>query len=195
MSVVRIIVAATGLVLTTLAAAAEHPAYKPTKVEGIATYKSRNEVGNWLFTPAFVEPSVKSPPPGMAALTFSKGSPPQEWWARSYFPCTLKEGAASIAGEYRKLLLATEVWIDGKNVTRFVMPVEKAHLGPTWNTVSFEGAQINGLLKSLKSGNHEVILWRQLEYELKTSDKASGKAVWKAGAISLAKGKLPVEVK
>lgn len=195
MTAVRIATAVAGLVLATVAAASEHPAYKPTKVEGIATYKGKNEVGNWLFTPEFVEPTVKSPPAGMAALAFGKGSPPKEWWGRSYFPCTLKEGAASIPGEYRKLQLATDFWIDGKRSSRFFMPIGKDQFGPTWNTVSFEGAEMNGPLKQLGAGKHEIIVWRQLEYELKTTDKLTGKVVWKPSAITLAKGKLPVEVK
>jgi hypothetical protein len=189
MSIIRFAVALGILAVAGTAAAAAHPAYKPTRVEGVSTYKGKNQVGNWLFTMEFVEPSVKALPAGLGALRFPKGNPPKEWWGRSYFPCTIKEASATISEEYRKALLATEVWIDGKNVTRSVTPIRTEHLGPTWNTVSFEGATINGLLKALGPGKHELVLWRQLEFEVRDGNS------WKAGAISLAKGKLPIEVK
>jgi hypothetical protein len=182
-----------GLLLAGTAIAGEHPAYKPTKVSGISSYKGKNEVGNWLFTMKFVEPSVKSPPAGLDKLSFENGSPPGEWWARSYFPCTLKEAAATIQGEYRNLRLGTQVYLDGKQGHGFFMPVEKEHFGPTWNTVSLEGKELNDQLKELGPGMHELILWRQLDFELKKIE--NGKPVWKAASITLAKGKLPIEVK
>ena len=192
MSKIRTLAVSAGLLATGMAMAGEHPAYTPVKVDGISSYKGKNEVGQFLFTMEFVEPSVKAPPAGLEKLMFKKGNPPKEWWGRSYFPCTLKEAAATISGEYRKLRMGTQIYLDNKQQEGLFMVVEKEQLGPTWNTVSLEGALLNPMMKGLEPGKHELILWRQLDFEVKKVE--GGKTVWKAGSITLAKGKLPIEV-
>lgn len=187
------LVVASPLVGTSAALAAPHAAYQPVATSGIPTYKRSHKVGQILFTHDFVEATAKKVTQPLATLSFPQGEPPAEWWGRSYYPATFSEVIKSIGYASRDHHLVDLVYLNGKLVHNSRMDLDKENLG--WNTTSWEGADIKAELSGLAPGKHTLTMWRQLNYEVKTLDKATRKVSWEGAHIALSKGSLQIEVK
>lgn len=175
--------------------AAPHPAYQGLAVDGIATYKGTKKVGQTVFTMAFVESSLKKAPGNaLKKLTFAQGQPPAEWWGRSYYAATLAEVVKSIRYENRGHKLVTHVYLGKELVENSAAELDKDMLGPTWNTTAWDAAEVKAALSELAPGKHKLVVWRQLDYQVKTHYKETGKTVWEPASITLAKGTLEIEV-
>lgn len=175
--------------------AGPHPAYSPVKVDGIPTYKGAHSVGPFVFTMAFPDKGPKKLPGTLDKLTFGHGKPPAEWWGRAYFPASLKEAADSIEYATRGHAMFTQVYLDKQEALRTTSPMEDDMKSPSWNTASFEGADLNAELAKLDVGTHKMTIWRQLNYQVAVKDKDTGAEGWDDAYISLAKGVLTIEVK
>lgn len=179
-------------VLTLPAVAAPHVAYKGQPVDGIPTYKNSHAVGSMIMTKDFPDKNLKVVPDQLRQLTFSQGNPPSEWWGRGYFPASIGEVMKTIPYDTRHWQLASHVYIDGKLATRIKSDVDKDMQG--WNTLSFEGADINKYLSDLEPGDHTVTIWQQLDYEVKTITTGTKLVTWEGAYVSLTKGQFKVEV-
>jgi hypothetical protein len=180
------------VVMALPAFAAPHTAYKGQPVDGIPTFKTSHTVGQMIFTKDFPDKSLKNVPGQLPQLMFSKGNPPSEWWGRGYFAGSVGEVMKSIPYSTRNWQLTDHVYIDGKLATRIKSDVDKDMQG--WNTVSFEGADINKYLSDLEPGEHKLTIWQQLDYEVKTVEKGTNIVSWEGAYVSLAKGQFTVNV-
>lgn len=179
-------------VLALPAIAAPHVAYKGQPVDGIPTYKNAHAVGPMIFTRDFPDKSLKVVPDQLDRLMFSQGNPPKEWWGRGYFPAAIGEVMKSIPYATRNWQATDHVYIDGKLATRIKADIDKDMQG--WNTISFEGADINKYLSDLEPGEHKLTIWQQLDYEVKTVEKGTKNVTWEGAYVSLTKGQLPITV-
>ncbi|MBC7544769.1 MAG: hypothetical protein H7338_18760 [Candidatus Sericytochromatia bacterium] len=176
------------------ALAAPHAAYVPHRLDGTPTFKARHQVGQMVFAMTFPEARLQTVQQAMTTLRFSEGMPPAAWWGRSYFPCTLREGIAALPSTVRQFRLATFCELDRERLEATAFDIDDAHLGPTWNTASFDGSSLNRELVRLPSGNHTLTVARHLNYRIPTPDKRTGEISWEPASIVLAKGTLAIVV-
>jgi hypothetical protein len=176
------------------AMAAPHAAFRPLTARNVATYRHSGTVGPMVFCLTFPEAQADRPPSPLTQLTFHRHQPPASWWGRSYHPCTLNDAIASLPDAARQFRVATVVILDGQRISGTAFDLADEQLGPTWNTLSWDGSAIRDALASLTVGRHQLTVWRQLHYRLPAKDRQTGETVWEPRMLALAKGDLPVIV-
>lgn len=176
------------------AMALPHPGFRPVPVSQVATFRHRGTVGPMVFCLAFPDSRAVRPPAVLDRLTFRQHHPPASWWGRSYHPCTLNEAIAFLPDAARQFRVATVVRLDGERVSATAFDLADEHLGPTWNTLSWDGAALREPLAGLPVGKHQLKVWRQLFYRLPVTDRHGGETVWEPRMLALAKGELPIVV-
>ena len=169
-----------------------HVAVVTKKVDGIGTCQGKGVVGNFVFSKDFIPNDAPKPPNLVTELRFKKGSPPEEWFGRSYFTCTEGDAVAGV-GESRNHKIRTRVsWGDGRDQSMSILSdVNDESKG--WNTLAFTGNTTNTKLAALPAGAHKLLVARALEYEVPIV--VLGKIVrWEGRYVVLADGELKVVV-
>jgi hypothetical protein len=176
------------------ALAAPHPGYRPTPVATVATYRRSGKVGGMAFSLAFVDGTVAAPEDVLTSLVMTQHEAPASFWGRSYHPCTLNDAIGALPDMARQFKVATLVYVDGVRISGTAFDVADEHLGPSWNTLSWDGQDIAGALAQLSAGRHTLTVWRHLYYRMPEGDSPTVEGEWHHRVLALAKGELPIVV-
>jgi hypothetical protein len=165
--------------LSTSAAIAEkgaHRAMRPKRLVGVGTCLNQHVIGNYVFSMKELSPRDTKPSGLITKLEFKSGEPPREWFGRPYFPCTQGEAVAGISGDSRGHKLRTRIsWGEGRDEDGFSIVSQITAENKGWNTVLFEGADLNRKLAQLAPGTYKLSFVEQIEYEVPVDGQWEGR--------------------
>jgi hypothetical protein len=174
--------------------AAPHPGYRPVPAAAVATYRHSGKVGGMAFSLAFVDGSLAQAEDVLAKLVMKQNEAPASFWGRSYHPCTLSDAIGALPAMARQFKVATLVYLDGVRISGTAFDVADEHLGPSWNTLSWDGQDIAEDLAQLSAGRHTLTVWRHLYYRMPEGANPTVEGEWTHRTLALAKGELPIVV-